>query len=225
MEASMGRTLFGFDIDDYWQYENGFFLVAPPSRLGKALAHYELYKRVIALPGCIVECGVFKGVSLMQFATLRRLLENDDSRKIVGFDAFGPFPGVHEAADAAFVEQWERRAGPGIPVNTLAAALDHKEFRNVELIAGDVLDTLPRYIGQHPELKIALLHVDVDVYLPTRVTLESLYDRVLPGGIVILDDYPTVAGATRAVDEFLAGRNVTIQKLPLAHIPSYFVKP
>lgn len=223
-EPSASRTLFGFDLEDFWQYENGFFLVAPPSRLGKVLAHYELYKRVTSLPGCIVECGVFKGVSLMQFATFRRLLENDDSRKIVGFDAFGPFPRASDAADVAFIEQWERRAGSGIPVASLAAALDRKEMRNIDLVAGDVLETLPRYVGEHPELRIALLHVDVDVYQPTRFTLESLYDRVVPGGIVVLDDYPTVAGATRAVDEFLVGRNVTIQKLPLAHIPSFFVK-
>jgi hypothetical protein len=41
----------------------------------------------------------------------------------------------------------------------------------------------------------------------------------------VLDDYPTVAGATRAVDEFFRDRNVRIEKLPLAHIPAYLVKP
>src|SRR5688572_3922137 len=221
----MARELFGFDLDNFWDYENGFFLAAPAARLGKVLAHYELYKRVVELPGQVVECGVFKGVSLMQFATFRRLLETDDSRRIVGFDAFGPFPGEHDAADAAFVEQWERRAGPGIPIDDLRQALRHKSFDNVELVAGDVLETVPRYVAERPELKLSLLHVDVDVYRPTLAALEHLYDRVLPGGIVILDDYPTVAGATRAVDEFFRDRNVTIQKLPLAHIPAYLVKP
>jgi hypothetical protein len=220
----MSREWFGFDFDDFWKYENGFFLAAPPSRLGKVLAHYELYKRIVALPGQVVECGVFKGVSLLQLATFRRLLESDDSRRIVGFDAFGPFPGTHDAADTAFVEQWERNAGSGIPVDELRAVLRHKAFDNVELVPGDVLETVPRYAAEHPELKIALLHVDVDVYAPTRCALEQLYDRVVPGGIVMLDDYPTVAGATRAVDEFFAARNVAIQKLPLAHIPAFVVK-
>lgn len=220
----MERRLFGFDLDDFWQYENGFFLTSPPARLGKVLAHYELYKRVVGLPGHVVECGVFKGVSLVQLAVFRRLLESDDSRRIVGFDAFGPFPGRHDAADTAFVEQWQRNAGPGIPVDELQAALDHKSFTNVELVPGDILETVPRYVAGHAELKIALLHVDVDVYAPTRAVLEHLYDRVVPGGVVMLDDYPTVAGATRAVDEFFAARNVAIQKLPLAHIPAFVVK-
>lgn len=221
----MNQKPFGFDLDDFWRYENGFFLTAPTARLGKVLAHYELYKKIVALPGQVVECGVFKGVSLLQLATFRRLLESDDSRKLVGFDAFGPIPGAHDAADTAFVEQWERNAGQGIPVDELRAALRHKGLENIELVPGDVLETVPRYVAEHPELKIALLHVDVDVYAPTRRVLEQLYDRVVPGGIVMLDDYPTVAGATRAVDEFFAGRNVTIQKLPLAHIPAYLVKP
>ena len=93
------------------------------------------------------------------------------------------------------------------------------------LIPGDILETAPQWVAQNPELKIALLHVDVDVYEPTKASLENLFDRVVAGGIVILDDYGTVAGATRAIDEFLAGRNLTIEKLPLAHIPAFLVKP
>jgi hypothetical protein len=50
--------------------------------------------------------------------------------------------------------------------------------------------------------KIALLHIDVDVYDPTKVILESLWHRVVKGGILMLDDYGTVAGETGAVDNF-----------------------
>jgi hypothetical protein len=55
--------------------------------------------------------------------------------------------------------------------------------------------------------------------------LEQLYDRV-GGGIIVLDDYSTVAGATRAVDEFIAERNlnISIQKLPFNYIPCFIVK-
>jgi Macrocin-O-methyltransferase (TylF) len=75
----------------------------------------------------------------------------------------------------------------------------------------------------HPELKIALLHVDVDVYLPTKVILQELFDRVVKGGLVVFDDYGTVAGETRAIDEFLekTGSDVLIEKLPISHIPAY----
>ena len=184
-----------------------------------------MYKRITSSAGHVVECGVFKGASLLQFATFRRLLENDDSRKIIGFDVFGAFPRDNDAADAAFVEQFERRAGLGISCAELQRACAEKKFSNIELVPGDIRETAPQYLAVHPELKIALLHIDVDVYAPTLASLEAFFSRVVPGGIVILDDYGTVAGATRAIDEFLAGRNPLIQKLPLAHIPAYFVVP
>lgn len=220
----MDRQLFGFDLDRAWDYENGFYLTSDPTRIGKLLAHYELYRRILPLHGHVVECGVFKGASLLQFAIFRRLLENDDSRRIIGFDAFGAFPGKHDGPDAVFVEQFERRAGTGISPDELQAALRHKKIDKVTLIPGDILETAPHWVAQNLELKIALLHVDVDVYEPTKASLENLFDRVVAGGIVILDDYGTVAGATRAIDEFLVGRNLMIQKLPLAHIPAFLVK-
>ena len=81
-----------YTVGNAFDYENGFILTSEPYRLGNILAHYELYKKIVHLPGDVVELGVFKGNSLIQFATFRSLLENDKSRKIVGFDAFGEFP-------------------------------------------------------------------------------------------------------------------------------------
>ena len=81
-----------FDKSKEFDYENGFYLTSKPYRLGNIIAHYELYKRIVNLPGDLIELGVFKGSSLIQFATFRELLENENSRKIVGFDMFGSFP-------------------------------------------------------------------------------------------------------------------------------------
>ena len=81
-----------YTVENSFDYENGFILTSAPHRLGNILAHYELYKKIVHLPGDVVELGVFKGNSLIQFATFRSLLENDKSRKIIGFDAFGTFP-------------------------------------------------------------------------------------------------------------------------------------
>lgn len=213
-----------FDFDRPWLYENGFYLTSPLSRLGKLLAHYELYKRIIELPGHVVECGVLKGASLVRFATFRQLLESPDSRKIVAFDAFGPFPPTGDLADDRFIEQFQGAAGQGLSIEQIEDVLRRKAFANIELVAGDIVATVPRYAAEHPELKIALLHIDVDVHRPTAVILEHLYDRLVPGGLLVLDDYGTVPGETRAVDEFFRGRNVVFHKLPLAHIPTFVCK-
>ena len=81
-----------YDEEKCFDYENGFYLTSQPYRLGNILAHYELYKKILDIPGDVIELGVFKGGGLIQFATFRELLENEKSRKIVGFDVFGEFP-------------------------------------------------------------------------------------------------------------------------------------
>lgn len=58
-----------FDKEKSFDYENGFYLTTEPYRLGNILAHYELYKKILNLPGDIIELGVFKGGSLIQFST------------------------------------------------------------------------------------------------------------------------------------------------------------
>ena len=66
-----------------FEYENGFYLTCESSRIGKLLAHYELYKLVKHLPGSLIECGVYKGASLARFAMFRHLYEKQYLRKII----------------------------------------------------------------------------------------------------------------------------------------------
>ena len=71
------------------------------------MAHYELYKKIIELPGSVIELGVFKGSSLIQFCTFRELLENENSRRIVGFDMFDEFPMADKIKSyQEFLEEW-----------------------------------------------------------------------------------------------------------------------
>ena len=61
------------DPNKMYDYETNYHLTLDVSRLGKLIAHYEIYKMVMNVPGSIVECGVFKGTSLMRFAMYRQL--------------------------------------------------------------------------------------------------------------------------------------------------------
>lgn len=223
----MGKSFLGFDTEKCWDYENGFYLTSHVTRLSKMLAHYELYKTIVALPGHVVECGVYKGASFLRFATFREILENPYSRKIIGFDAFGRFPeGEEDAPNKDFIRQFVSEGGTGISRDAFTEVLANKGFENVELIEGDICSTLPKYVTEHPELKIALLHVDVDVYRPTQVILDQLFDRIVHGGLLVLDDYGTVVGETQAVDEFIqkTQRGRLIEKLPISHIPAFIRK-
>ncbi len=221
----MSNNLFGFALEGAWDYENAYHLTSHPTRMAKLLAHYELYRSIVGLPGHVVECGVYKGASLIRFATFRHILESPDSRKIIGFDAFGKFPPQSDADDAAFIERLENDGGDGIPLDELERVFAHKAYTNYEFVRGDICETLPRYLADHPEFRIALLHVDVDVYKPTADILSSLYPRIVPGGVLILDDYGIVSGATRAVDEYFADCDILIEKLALSHRPAFVRKP
>jgi thioredoxin-related protein len=220
------KILNKFDSEKSFDYENGFYLTAKPDRLGKLLAHYELYKKISDLPGAIVECGVFKGASLIRFATFRNLFEAEHSRKVIGFDMFGKFPETAFAQDKKYRKKFIEAAGEeSVSEKELTQIFELKDIKNFELVKGDINETVPDYIKSNPHLKIALLHIDTDVYEPAVTILREMYDRVVKGGIIAFDDYGTFPGETQAVDEFFKDKKVKIQKFPFSHIPSFIVKP
>ncbi|WP_234487499.1 TylF/MycF/NovP-related O-methyltransferase, partial [Streptomyces sp. MBT54] len=69
----------------------------------------------------------------------------------------------------------------------------------VHYVQGRVEDTVP---GQAPE-QISILRLDTDWYASTQHELEHLYDRLVPGGVLLIDDYGYWQGSRQAVDEFL----------------------
>lgn len=212
---------------DAAEAENLFYLRAPAGRIGKLIAHYELYKEIVGRPGAVVEIGVYKGASLMRFATFRNLLETDASRSIFGFDAFGAFPrsGVESASDKAFIERFEDERGEGIARDALARLLQDKGMSDIHLEEGNIFDTLPRVLQARPELRIALLHLDVDVYEPTAFALDQLLPHITPGGLILFDDYGLVDGATRAADELVTRMRVPLEKTRFYAVPAFVRMP
>ncbi len=218
--------LFGFDTTLNFDYENGFYLTSSIDRMGKMLAHYELYNKIKDLPGDVIELGVFKGASFVRWLTFRNLLENENSRKVIGFDSFGYFPETSYEKDKEYREKFIKEAGSeSIKKDELEKVLAHKRLSNYELVEGNILESLPKWIENNQSRKIALLHIDTDVYEPCKIALELLWDRVVKGGIIIFDDYGTFPGETKAVDEFFKDKNIAIRKLPISHqIPAYVIK-
>ncbi len=161
----------------------------------------------------------------MTFAHLSSIFEPVNyTRKIIGFDAFGVFPEQESSMDNDFIRKFESDGGDGISKNELYECFTYKGIPHIELVKGDINHTVPEYAKNNQELRIAMLHIDVDVEKPTTVILETLYDKVVPGGIIVLDDYGTVYGETIAVDNFFSGMNVKLNKMPYSRTPAYIVK-
>ena len=220
---------FMIELPDFSQdflWENNFYLSCNTTRIGKALAHYKLFKMVQDVPGSIVECGVFKGASLARFAAFRDLFGNPFSKKIVAFDTFGHFPDTGFTPDKEKRERFVAAAGDqSISTDQLMEVLKHKRCeRFVDLIAGDICMTVPQYVKEHPELKISLLNLDTDVYEPAVAILEHLYPRLETGGVLIFDDYGVFPGETKAVDDYFRDKHVGIRKFSFCMTPCYLVK-
>ncbi|WP_215357904.1 TylF/MycF family methyltransferase [Polynucleobacter sp. UB-Raua-W9] len=219
-------SLRGLSQADIWNYENAFYWFRHPTRMAKLLAHFDLYKSILNIPGDVIELGVFKATSLIRFATFRACLESEFSRKITGFDTFGVFPreNIGQQEDIDFIDDFEAEAGEGLSLEEVKEIFTKKSFQNIFLESGNVFETLPAYLKRFPATRIAILHLDMDVKEPTSFALDLLFDRVVPGGLIVFDDYNTVAGETEAVDEFLASKGLRIEKVGLNYIPAFVRK-
>jgi len=195
------------------------FTMTSQSRL---LAVVEATKHVVKhnIPGAIVECGVWRGGSVMAAAlTLRNL---DCLRELYLFDTFAGLP-IPSSEDVdlhgnSAEEHWERvRTDQGssdwckcgleqVRANLLSTGY---EPTKVHFVEGTVQDTIP----QSAPDQIALLRLDTDWYDSTVHELTHLYPRLSPGGILIIDDYGYWRGARKAVDEYLGDSGIFFHRI------------
>jgi hypothetical protein len=177
--------------------------------LTDAVRYIERYE----IPGAIVECGVWRGGSMMAAALTLRALGRCD-RALHLFDTFDGMPAPtardRKLSGELAGAQFERRKHEDGGGSDWCNASLEEVRRNVESSGyprelvhyhqGRVEDTIP----EHAPACIALLRLDTDWYASTRHELCHLFPRLSPGGVLIVDDYGAWRGARQAVDEFLA---------------------
>ncbi len=170
------------------------------------------------IAGSIVECGVWRGGSMMAAAlTLKRLAKED--RDLYLFDTYAGMTRPTEVdisyrGQSAFV-QFERAKQTGataawhcVPLEEVKGNLVNTGYtpERMKFIKGKVEDTLP---GSTPQ-QIALLRLDTDWYESTRHELIHLFPRLAVGGVLIVDDYGYWQGSRKATDEYLAQNNLVM---------------
>lgn len=209
-------------LSDY----DAFLARTGPDRLQKILARAELFRMTLDVPGDLVECGVFKGSGIFTWAKLQKIFRPNSERKIVGFDFFGgdrPDASKFQPDQECIEFHSEGWTDPA----EIQARLEAMGCGGmVELHAGDVTATVPRFVEENLGFRVSLLYLDLDSYEGTLVALEKLYPLVPPGGVVVLDEYAYRGyGESDAVDEFFAERDVRLRAIPWANTPTaYLVK-
>ena len=199
-----------FNLQNMYDAETHYNLFMNNERFSKLLIHYEIYKKIKNYKGSIIECGVFKGTSFSRFAMLRELFGNPKNNKLIAFDVFSDkFPDTKYKNEKIQRKHWISTAGgSSIGTKQLEKIFKKKKIKNFELISGDVLKTVPKYVQKNPGLKIALLNVDIDFVETTQCVLDNLYSKVVKGGIILFDNYEgTGTGGT-----FYKGETETINK-------------
>ena len=190
--------------------------------LKRFLALYEVFKLVLPVKGSVIECGVWRGFSLMAWAKLSTMLEPENlTRRIYGFDTFEGFPSVHDMDQSAFKsnERGELSSDSYDELFQLIKEYDADRFlghiEKVELIRGDMAKTIPEFIERHQHLMVSLLFIDCDLYEPTKTALEHFLPRMPKGAIVALDDLdnPIWPGETLAILETVGLNKLKLQRL------------
>jgi len=173
------------------------------------------------LGGDIVELGVGPGRFLFYCGTWLR--DRKVPKRYYGYDTFEGFPSVDEKDKENLSPERLRRVRTGnyaFSKERIERLVRKFGLENVVLVPGDFSKTLWE---KRPE-KISFLYIDCDLYEGYKAGLETLYDRVVPGGTILFDEYDRVnewPGAKRAVDEFF--RDKAEKPEPLFFSPSFFV--
>lgn len=194
-----------------WKKYRDFTMVSRKAYVDNLL----LASRVRDVPGCVIECGVWRGG---MSAGLAELLGSD--RHYCLFDSFEGLPPAKEI-DGASALQWQQdKDSPEYWDNCSAEmafgqkAMSMSPAKQVTFKKGWFSDTLPGFV---PPAPIALLRLDGDWYDSTMQCLDALFPHVVPGGLIIVDDYYMWDGCSKAVHDFLSKhkRSERIRHTPL----------
>jgi O-methyltransferase len=167
----------------------------------------QLAEQVAHIPGCVVECGVWRGGMIAGLVSVL-----GPSRRYYLFDSFAGLPPATEI-DGPAALAWQKNPDGQHYHDNCSAAPHHAEqamrlagAQSYTLVPGWFNTTVPTFVPPEP---IALLRLDGDWYDSTLTCLEGLFHHLAPGGLLLIDDYYTWDGCSRAVHDFLSRTHAT----------------
>lgn len=218
---------------DIYDYFNGFIFSKDKNVFNKLCMRMKIYEMTQHLMGDIVECGVFKGSGLLTWLKLLNLHEPHSLKKVIGFDYFDPTfvdnlkdPKEKQAMGEVFQRVSNLNTNElslaGVTERILNAGMSPTKF---ELIDGDIGITAPAFKNLRPGARISVLYLDMDLYEPTVHALKNLWDLVVPGGVVVFDEYAYHAWTeSRAADEFCAKYKQTLISTRVSAPTAFIIK-
>ena len=184
----------------------------------------DLLNQALCLDGDVIECGVYRGGSL--FRLCRALKDSPTRKTIYACDSFEGFPVERVGiSDRTFFRpirmlRTKFRVADDVP-DRIQRFAEYYDI-SIKVVKGFFSETLPLLEANC----FCFIHLDVDLYESYKECLEWLYPQLVPGGIVVFDEYNSTKwpGATKAIDEYFAERPEAIEKLVHPKNTAWYVR-
>jgi hypothetical protein len=189
---------------------------------GTLIAHLELYRKVSQLEGSVVKCGVTEE-GFTRFAMLTQLMAVKSIQNIIAFEKT-QFPSTVTNAKKEFTFPTPESQS-GFLSGHIGKKTRKKEIvEDIDFITGNISDSIPQYLMENPEMKIAYLNIDFDEYESTLTVLQFFYPRLVHGGVLIVDNYYKKEEDYEAVTDYFKYEDHKIYNFSVNKGPDYLIR-
>lgn len=209
----------------------GLFLSS--KNLARILFMQHIFKKIVDVPGVVAEFGTRWGQNLALFSALRGIYDPfNRHRKIVGFDTFSGFPSISSKDGKSDMMRTKNLTLTKGYYDYLTKIMQYHEDENplshikkFELIKGDAIVQIDKYLKKHPQTIIALAFFDFDLYRPTKKCLLAIKNHLTKGSIVAFDELndEDSPGETTALVETFGLNQIRLTRYPYCSRTSYFI--
>ncbi len=201
--------------------------------LSRILFMEHIYKKIVDVQGVVFDFGTRWGQNMAIFSALRGLYEPfNRHKKIVGFDTFSGFPRVMKEdgnsllmkkGNISVTKNYEAYLEQVLNYHESISPLAH--IKKFEIVKGDAVFEVDKYLNDHTETIVALAYFDFDIYEPTKICLELIKPRLVKGSLLAFDELNDhdSPGETIALQEVFGLNNIKLKRYPYTSRTSYFV--
>lgn len=220
------------DNQQIYEIYNSFISSSERKVFFKMLWRIKFWEMTKDIHGDIIECGVFKGIGLILWLKLLEMEHPHSIKKVIGFDFFNPdFVNNLSNHDKNAMSQVFKRdkklkksdtSIENVKEKIIQAGIKNNKF---DLVKGDISITSLDYIKDKPGLRISLLYLDLDLEKPTYDALNTFWERVVPNGIIVFDEYAYhIWSESNAVDRFIKEKNLKLFNTNIETPTAYIIK-